>query len=102
MRRVIRDGQPLTALRYMLRKAAIVGAEAVKARLPLDPALAIYRGQLRFYATLWRSSEGGNMMRVLNLRGLLEAIECELAARLQAAQHAPGAVGCACAVDRFA
>ena len=32
------------------------------------------------------------MMQVLNLRGLLEAIECELAARLQAAQHAPGAV----------
>ena len=90
-----KDGQPLeAALRYVLRQAAIVGAEAVKARLPLDPQLyAIYReASCGFIPTLWQSSEGGNMMQVLNLRGLLEAIECELAARLQAAQHAPGAV----------
>ena len=89
------DAQPLEAvLRYVLRQAALVGAEAVRARLPLDPALYdLYRdASCGFVPSLWQSSEGGNMLQVLSLRGLLEAIRGELEERLQTARCAPGAV----------
>lgn len=90
------DTRPLRAtLRYVLRQAAIAGAESVRARLPLDPSLYdLYRdSSCGFVPSLWQSSEGGNMLQVLSLRGLLEAIAPELTARLRTAKQATGEVG---------
>ncbi len=90
------DTRPLGAtLRYVLREAAIAGAESVRARLPLDPSLYdLYRdSSCGFVPSLWQSSEGGNMLQVLSLRGLLEAIATELTERLRTAKQAPGEVG---------
>ena len=82
-------------LRYVLRQAAIAGAESVRARLPLDPTLYdLYRdASCGFVPSLWQSSEGGNMLQVLSLRGLLEAIVPELTVRLCTAEQTPGEVG---------
>lgn len=90
------DTRPLGAtLRYVLRQAAIAGAESVRARLPLDPSLYdLYRdSSCGFVPSLWQSSEGGNMLQVLSLRGLLEAIAPELTKRLRTAEQATGEVG---------
>ncbi|MDA0711431.1 MAG: GNAT family N-acetyltransferase [bacterium] len=89
------DIRPLGAtLRYVLREAAIAGAESVRARLPLDPLLYdLYRdSSCGFVPSLWQSSEGGNMFQVLSLRGLFEAIANELAERLQTAEQVPGKI----------
>ena len=89
------DTRPLGAtLRYVLRQAAIAGAESVRARLPLDPSLYdLYRdSSCGFVPSLWQSSEGGNMLQVLSLRGLLEAIAPELTERLRMAKQATGEV----------
>ncbi len=90
------DTRPLGAtLRYILRQAAIAGAESVRARLPLDPSLYdLYRdSSCGFVPSLWLSSEGGNMLQVLSLKGLLEAIAAELTERLRTAKQATGEVG---------
>jgi predicted N-acetyltransferase YhbS len=90
------DTRPLGAtLRYVLRQAAISGAESVRARLPLDPSLYdLYRdSSCGFVPSLWQSSEGGNMLQVLSLRGLFEAIAAELTERLRTAEQATGEVG---------
>jgi len=81
-------------VRYVLRQAAIAGAESVKAQLPLDPSLyAMYRdSSCGFVPSLWHSSEGGNMLQVLNLRRLLEALAAELTERLQTSTLAAGEV----------
>jgi uncharacterized cupin superfamily protein len=82
-------------LRYILRQAAIAGAESVRARLPLDPSLYdLYRdSSCGFVPSLWQSSEGGNMLQVLSLRGLLKAIAPKLTERLRTAEQATGEVG---------
>lgn len=90
------DPRPLgEALRYVLRHAAIAGAEWVRARLPLDPSLyGLYRdASCGFTPSLWHSSEGGNMVQVLSLRGLLEAIAPELTDRLSAAEMGTREIG---------
>jgi predicted N-acetyltransferase YhbS len=90
------DTRPLgETLRYVLRQAAIAGAESVRARLPLDPSLYdLYRdSSCGFVPSLWQSSEGGNMLQILSLKGLLEAISPELAERFRAAEQSPGEVG---------
>ncbi|MBS10302.1 MAG: hypothetical protein CME19_01700 [Gemmatimonadetes bacterium] len=75
------------SLRYLLRQAAVSGAESVRARLPLDPTLYdLYRdASCGFIPSLWQSSEGGNMLQILSLRRLLEEIAPELAARAKTA-----------------
>ena len=88
--------QPLgETLRYILRRAAIAGAESVRARLPLDPSLYdLYRDAgCGFTPSLWQSSEGGNMLQILSLSGLLDAIVPELTDRLRTAEQAPGEAG---------
>ncbi len=89
------DLRPLeSTLRYILRRAAMAGAESVKARLPLDPALYdLYRdASCGFIPSLWQSSEGGNMLQVLSVRGLFAALVGELTQRLQSAEHPSSAV----------
>lgn len=91
----LEDTRPLGAtLRYVLRQAAIAGAKSVSAKLPLDPSLYnLYRdSSCGFIPSLWQSSEGGNMLQVLSLKRLLEAIAPELTERLRAAEQAAGEV----------
>lgn len=72
-------------IRYTLRRASMAGAATVSARLPLDPSLYdLYRdSSTGFVPSLWQSSEGGNMLQVLNLRLLMEAVRVTLEARLR-------------------
>ena len=89
------DTQPLgEALRHILRQAAIAGADSVRARLPLDASLYnLYRdASCGFVPTLWQSSEGGNMLQILSLGALFEAIAPELQDRLQATNQPSGRV----------
>jgi predicted N-acetyltransferase YhbS len=91
----LKNTPPLGAtLRYILRQAAIAGAESVRSRLPLDPSLYnLYRdSSCGFVPTLWQSSEGGNMLQVLSLKELLNAISAELTQRLKTAEQTPGEV----------
>lgn len=88
--------QPLgEALRYVLRQAAIAGAESVRATLPLDPELYdLYRdSSCGFIPSLWQSSEGGNMVQVLCLSRLMEAIAPEVTERLKATAQGPRTIG---------
>jgi predicted N-acetyltransferase YhbS len=80
------DPQPLGELiRHTLRAAALSGAKAVSAKLPLDASLYdLYRdSSTGFVPTLWQSSEGGNMIQVLNFRKLVEAVLPELQQRVR-------------------
>lgn len=79
-------------IRYTLRRAKMVGAESVSARLPLDSALYdLYRdSSAGFIATQWQSSEGGNMLQVLNPRLLMEAVRPTIQTRLEDACRDPG------------
>jgi predicted N-acetyltransferase YhbS len=72
-------------LRHVLLGAFRHGATRVTARLPLDYSLyRWYRlGSLGFVPMLWESTESGNMLNLLDLTGLLQAIAPELERRLQ-------------------
>lgn len=92
------DPDRMTALgeviRYTLRQATIAGADSVSARLPLDSSLyALYRdSSTGFVPSLWQSSEGGNMLQVLNARPLIEAVQPTLEARLRDSESGEGDV----------
>jgi len=72
-------------LRHTLLQAHRDGARAVRARLPLDYALYRYyrEGSVGFAPTLMRTTESSNMLRILDLRGLLAQIAPELQTRLR-------------------
>ena len=74
-------------LAHILLAAHRYGAPSVSARLPLDPFLyPIYRDySLGFVPTLWQTTESGNMLRVIDLSGLIEVLLPELQTRVQEA-----------------
>ncbi|MCZ6633819.1 MAG: GNAT family N-acetyltransferase, partial [bacterium] len=63
-------------LRHTLLEAHRYGTTTVSARLPLDPALhAIYRDySLGFIATIWQTTESGNMLQILHLQALIDTL----------------------------
>lgn len=78
-------------LKTFLRQAATIAPTTVTCRLPYDERLLdlMSAAGLQFELLEMRSGSDGNMMQVLDLAGMLEAIAPELSRRLQAAGCCP-------------
>ncbi len=82
-------------VKTIIRLARRETPATVTARLPYDEWVfeALTAGNIYFYLVEWRTVVDGNMMRVVDLQGLLSETAAELTARLQAA-CAPQWNGC--------
>jgi len=78
-------------LKTFIREAATIAPTRISARLPFDECLfaAITRANIAFEVVEMRQAPDGNMMQVVNLPALLEAIAPELGERLAAAGASP-------------
>ncbi|NPV48115.1 MAG: GNAT family N-acetyltransferase [Armatimonadetes bacterium] len=78
-------------LKTFLRQAATVAPTTVTCRLPYEERLfdLLNAATLQFDVLEMRGGFDGNMMQVLDLAGMLQAIAPELSARLQAAGCCP-------------